>query len=114
MVEPPPPPPPAPPVVEVEVVEVAAAQVAEPEPEPRHAPEPARKTALTVPLLHELERLVASAGADSARAAEWRWYLFYLRQFARIDGSLPTSFGPLVDTVFGPLLSAEPVQVRIH
>ena len=80
---------------------------APPEPEPELPP-----AALAVPTLTELERLVANAGdSDPARVEEWRWYLFYLRDFAKADGTLDDTFGLLVETAFGELLQAEP---RIH
>jgi hypothetical protein len=90
--------------------EVVVAPAAEPEPE-----SPPLFEEASLPRLQDLERVVASAAAiDPERAAECRWYLFYLRGFARTDGSLPQTFGLLVDTVFGPLLSAEGVQVRLQ
>jgi hypothetical protein len=87
-----------------------AAVATAPEPEPEPAP-----PASTLPTLDELERLV-SLGAElhPDRVDEWRWYLFYLRGFASIDGTLPEPFRLLLETVFGSLLpSAEPVQVRV-
>jgi hypothetical protein len=84
---------------------------AEPEPEPEPEPElpPAAVVAdpMAVPTLHELERLVAAAGAEHPeRVEEWRWYLFYLRDFARPDGSLDPTFGLLIETAFSVLLPA--------
>jgi hypothetical protein len=40
-----------------------------------------------------------------------RWYLFYLRDFAKADGRLDDMFGLLVETAFGALLQPEP---RVH
>jgi hypothetical protein len=104
--------------------QVAAAYgLAPPEPEQEPvvdlpAPEPAPAPDLPeVPTLGELERLVARRGlVHPDRVEEWRWYLFYLRPFAGIDGRLPDSFRLLVRTVFKPLLaaaSAERVQVGV-
>ncbi len=39
------------------------------------------------------------------RVEEWRDYLFYLRDFADVDGRLPDSFDALVADVFAPLAS---------
>jgi capsular polysaccharide biosynthesis protein len=36
-------------------------------------------------------------------AAEWRTYLYFLREHAAADGSLPTQFDGLIADVFGPL-----------
>jgi hypothetical protein len=78
-----------------------------PEPEPELPP-----AAFELPTLTELERLVADAGDGSPeRLEEWRWYLFYLRDFAAADGSLDDTFGLLVETAFGELLHAQP---RVH
>jgi hypothetical protein len=97
-----------PPVAASVAAPVAAAPAAVP-PKPSHSDE------LPVPSLEELERLVATAAAAQPdRAEEWWWYLFYLRQFAGVDGSLPSTFRVLVDTVFGSLLSAEGMQIRVQ
>lgn len=80
---------------------------AEPEPEPEPELPPAAIVAdpMAVPTLHELERLVAAASAEHPeRVEEWRWYLFYLRDFARPDGSLDPTFGLLIETAFSTLL----------
>jgi hypothetical protein len=78
-----------------------------PEPEPELPP-----AAFELPTLTELERLVVDAGdASPERLEEWRWYLFYLRDFAAADGSLDDTFGLLVETAFGELLHAQP---RVH
>jgi len=89
--------------------------VPEPEPEPEPAPElpPAAVAVdpMSVPTLHELERLVAAAGAEHPeRVEEWRWYLFYLRDFARPDGSLDPTFGLLIETAFSALLPGGSAQ----
>jgi hypothetical protein len=84
----------------------------EPEPEPElppaaaAAPEPER---FVLPTLTELERLVADAtDASPVRVEEWRWYLFYLRDFAQADGTLDDTFSLLVESAFGDLLQAQP------
>jgi hypothetical protein len=85
------------------------AAAATPEPVPPAPP------AFPMPTLDELERLV-SLGAElqPERVEEWRWYLFYLRGFADVDGALPDAFRLLLETVFGPLLaSVEPVHVGV-
>jgi len=38
------------------------------------------------------------------QAEEWRTYLFFLREHATSDGSLPRQFDGLVEDVFGALL----------
>jgi hypothetical protein len=62
--------------------------------------------------LNRIERLVEEhAGASPERAAEWRYYLLYLREFAEIGGALPRSFDWLVWDAFGDLLTlATPVE----
>jgi hypothetical protein len=58
--------------------------------------------------LNRIERLVESnAEANPERVAEWRYYLLYLREFAEIGGSLPSSFDRLVWDAFGDLLAAD-------
>lgn len=52
--------------------------------------------------LRTLERRAASA-SDPATRAELEGYVDELRAFADRDGSLPASFRPLVEDVFGPL-----------
>jgi hypothetical protein len=85
-----------------------------PEPAPAPTPPPRRSR---MPRLPELERLVArEIDAHPDRADEWRWYLFYLRDFANVDGELPESFALLVRIAFAAILpsgSAEPVEVCV-
>lgn len=81
-----------------------------PAPVPAAAAGPAEppSSSRRLPTLAELDRLVgAAADAHADRAEEWRWYATYLRDFVRPDGTLPESFGLLVDTVFGRLLQTE-------
>jgi len=80
-----------------------------PAPEPEPAPGPARVPAAAgaLPTLPELERRVAAAASSHPELAEeWRWYLFYLRDFTRADGTLDDGFRLLVETAFAPLLAA--------
>lgn len=80
-----------------------------PEPEPELPPAAAAPAPFVLPKLTELERLVAAAaGASPTRVEEWRWYLFYLRDFAHADGTLDDTFSLLVETAFGELLEAQP------
>jgi capsular polysaccharide biosynthesis protein len=54
-----------------------------------------------------LERLVRDRmEADPAEHEAWTTYLFFLRDHAAPDGSLPSSFEPLLNDVFGELASA--------
>jgi hypothetical protein len=49
----------------------------------------------------EAARGVSERAAESpARAEESRAYLRYLRDFAEVDGRLPSSFDGLIDSVF--------------
>ena len=55
--------------------------------------------------LIELEHLVASRSAEFPdRADEWPSYLFFLREHADVDGSLPSSFDYLIEDVFAELI----------
>jgi DNA repair exonuclease SbcCD ATPase subunit len=55
--------------------------------------------------LDTLTRLVEESADDFPdRADEWRYTLFYLRNEADIDGSLPGRFDALVEECFGELL----------
>ena len=56
--------------------------------------------------LGELESLVDAARERFPdRVDEWDAYVFYLRDHAGIDGSLPENFRPLVEDVFSQLLT---------
>jgi hypothetical protein len=76
---------------------------APPEPVPAPEPEPAVLAASGAGgwNVNELERAVA-AHADAAPETleEWRTYLFFLREHALTDGSLPSQFDSLVEDVF--------------
>jgi hypothetical protein len=94
----------------------AAAQTpappAEPEPEPQPAPQPEPPKPAVVRAdggaynLTALERLVDErGGAHPERAEEWSSYLYFLRDYAAADGSLPQAFDSLVEDTFGALLT---------
>lgn len=100
----------------LELVAVEPEPTPLPLPEPLPEPEPELPPAALVPgelpTLTDLEQLVAAAAdASPERVEEWRWYLFYLRDFAHTDGSLDDTFSLLVETAFGELLETEP---RVH
>ena len=59
----------------------------------------------TLPALEALTRTRSSAGASAEQQQEWSAYLFFLREHADADGSLPPAFDQLVNDVFGPLPS---------
>ncbi|MDP9302893.1 MAG: hypothetical protein M3O92_00085 [Actinomycetota bacterium] len=55
--------------------------------------------------INDLQRTVDSqGGATPEQEEEWTTYLFFLRQHAASDGSLPRQFDGLVEDVFGGLL----------
>lgn len=89
----------------------------EPEPEPEAEPEPEllAESVAERPMLpprtlgrwtiDDLEQVVrANQDADPAERSEWMTYLFLLREHASVDGTLPASFDPLVNEIFGRLL----------
>jgi len=84
--------------------------VPSPHPQPEQ-PEPAADAGWS---LEALTRLVEeSADEFPDRVDEWRYTLFYLRNEARVDGSLPRKFDALVEDCFGELLgSAVPALAR--
>jgi hypothetical protein len=93
--------------------EPVAAPKAEPEPEPppQVEAEPMLATPEVTRLDHRwnlraLEALVREAGDgfDTSQQEEWTAYLFFLREHAESDGTLPRSFDSLVDDVFADLL----------
>jgi hypothetical protein len=81
----------------------------EPEREPERAPEPQRAAALQIDRnghynLVTLEGLVEHGSrAFPERAEEWTSYLFFLRDYAAPDGSLPDSFDSLISDTFSDL-----------
>jgi hypothetical protein len=64
--------------------------------------------------LETLESLVrAQENPDPTKQEEWSTYLYFLRQHAASDGTLPSSFDALVTDVFGDLIdgrAAPPVS----
>ena len=92
----------------------------EPVPEPQRAPSPVpepQRAPSTEPVedpggawtLPRLERLVAERGDEfPERVAEWRAYLFFLRDHATPEGRLSPSFDALVDEVFADVLRTGP------
>jgi hypothetical protein len=79
--------------------------VPEPEPEPEREPVP---PPTRVWRLAELQRLVEEGGASypADRVELWQSYLFFLQEHAGPDGTLPSSFDPLIDAEFGELLES--------
>jgi hypothetical protein len=54
--------------------------------------------------IQELQRVVdAKADASPEQAEEWRAYLYFLREHASADGTLPPGFSGLVEEVFAEL-----------
>jgi hypothetical protein len=85
--------------------EELAAAAAEPEPQaPEPEPEPAPAVSSGAWNVEELERWVdANTAEPMEQVDEWRTYLFFLRQHAAADGSLPPQFDGLIQDVFGDL-----------
>jgi len=90
----------------------APSQRRAPAPEPQ--PEPPAKPQPEITLepvagrwnLLALELLVREhQAADPVQREEWNTYLFFLREHADPDGVLPPSFDPLINDVFGELIS---------
>ena len=78
-------------------------------PEPQEAPRPA---AAQQPLsdgrwnLFQLERLVDErSGEFPERVEEWSSYLYFLREYAHPDGTVPASFDVLIEETFGELVA---------
>jgi hypothetical protein len=89
-----PPPPPLPP---------------EPEPVPAFSPPPDAASQPAVRMgswnMNDLQRVVDSqTSATPEQVEEWTTYLFFLREHAASDGSLPRQFDGLVEDVFGQLM----------
>jgi hypothetical protein len=80
-----------------------------PAPEPIPAPEPEAEPALPPRAgtwnLSDLQRAVdAQTGATPEQVENWRTYLYFVREHASPDGTLPRSFDPLIADVFGEIL----------
>jgi hypothetical protein len=77
-------------------------------PEPALAGEQAART--SVPRggtwnINDLQRAVdAQADASPEQAEEWRTYLYFLREHASVDGTLPRAFEPLILDVFAEVV----------
>jgi hypothetical protein len=78
----------------------------EPEPEPAAAEaEPPRARDGTYNLM-TLERLVENRRAEfPERAEEWSSYLYFLREYAAPDGSVPAGFDALIEDTFAELVA---------
>jgi hypothetical protein len=89
-----------------------------PEPEREPEPVPVEAAAPAPPAvaagrgswnLEALEHVVrAQENPDPARYEEWTTYLYFLRDHADSDGTLPATFDSLVGDVFGDLIEARP------
>jgi hypothetical protein len=79
--------------------------VPEPEPEPTPAPQPAAVPAgtWTIELLEQ--RVAERRERFPDQADEWVTYVYFLREHASIDGSLPRSFDSLIADVFADAIS---------
>ena len=100
---------------EVTAAESPSSPQPEPEPEPELLSQPEAEAGPAVPTqagtwnLHGLQRAVeAYTGATPEQAESWQTYLYFLRQHASPDGSLPRSFDPLISDVFGDVLERFP------
>jgi hypothetical protein len=83
--------------------ELAAAEVPPSPPSGQSALEPASVLGGAWNL-DELQRLVdAHTGASPEQIDEWRMYLFFLREHALPDQTLPAGFDRLIDNVFADL-----------
>jgi hypothetical protein len=83
-----------------QVVVPAPAPQPKPEPvAPQPPPQPAPTGAWT---LEQLEHYISSERSHfPERVEDWETYLFFLRQHAAIDGTLPASFDSLIADVYG-------------
>ena len=80
--------------------------VPEPEREPAPEPAPARSLAPREWNIWELQHLVRER-PDDDRHEEWAALIASLRDFARVDGTLPGEFDQLVRDSFGELLAED-------
>ena len=88
---------------------------APPPPPPEPLPQPEAKAEPVLPAqagtwnLYELQKTVdAQTGVTPEQAEIWQAHLFFLREHASSDGSLPRSFDPLIGDVFGDVLERFP------
>jgi hypothetical protein len=57
--------------------------------------------------LNELARIVEERGPDFPdRQDEWQSYLFFLRNYAEPDGTVPASFDWLIEETFAGIVPA--------
>lgn len=85
--------------------ETVSAEVAN-APAPAAAPAPPRTMLSGSPTIFELERvLLEEPDPDEYVQAEREAFVFYLREFARIDGSIPVSFEAAVSEVFRGIIA---------
>jgi hypothetical protein len=91
---------------------LAAPTPSPPEPEPEVQPVPLAKPGRALSPrgswnLNDLERaLDGRPDAPPEEAETWRTYLYFLREHAAVDGTLPRLFDALIVEVLGPLLSS--------
>jgi hypothetical protein len=78
----------------------------EPEPEPEPQPEPEPSSAPREWNIWELQQLVRER-RDDDRHEEWAALIASLRDFARVDGTLPGEFDELVRDSFGELVAED-------
>ena len=92
-----------------ELESAPAPEPSTPEPEPV-APGPAVATAVAHEgawNINDLQHAIDARAAQSPeQAEEWRTYLFFLREHASSNGSLPRTFDPLIAEVFGDAIQA--------
>jgi hypothetical protein len=92
-----------PPVAEPEPI---PEPVSVPQPEPEPLPAAEENGASRWNLVH-LERLVQEHGGEYPdRLDEWSAYLFFLRDYAQPDGTVPASFDWLIAETFAELVEA--------
>jgi uncharacterized protein YoxC len=93
--------------------ELEALAVVPPPQPPIPAPEAEAESALPTRTgtwsLHDLQRAVDSqTGAAPEEVEKRRMYLYFLREHAAADGSLPRSLDPLIADIFGEALARSP------
>jgi hypothetical protein len=98
-------------------LEALAAVQPPPVPEPAPAPEAKAEPALPPRVgtwnLSELQAAVdAYTDATPEQAESWRTYLYFVREHASPDGTLPRTFDPLVADIFGEALERTPEDSR--
>jgi hypothetical protein len=78
------------------------------EPEPVAQPAHVEYTASGPWTLQRLEAFARLQQSEPQRQEEWANYLFFLRDHADADGTLPPAFDDLINEVFGPLPVSQP------